>query len=354
MIFEPEKGRSMSTGIVAALSHRRRIGAAVGSASVVLLTLLLGACTSSGGSGTAGTVGAAGSTGSKLIILEMPFPCGLNQYASDLCNGADTAAKQLPAGFRLEVKTGTNYEDTQGFNNLIQTSLALKPAGLIVFPNGVAAQTPFLNQACAQGAKVIFVDSQANGVKCDVSFETVSAYREGQLDGQWLIAHPPSPNSKQVAVVEQQPGLFSSNDLRVSGFVQTVEAAGYKLVASVVSTNTVDQTRSLVTNLVTAHPGLAGIFSANPYLGDGTNLALAGKHSIVQLATGGLLVDMPAVQNGSVGANAADDPYDEGRVAVQYMADVLQGKHVPVSYLAPTKLIDKADVQQFITVGGMR
>jgi ribose transport system substrate-binding protein len=278
----------------------------------------------------------------------------LNQYAADLCNGAAAAAKQLPAGFRFAVKTGTNYEDTQGFNSLIQTSLQLKPAGLIVFPNGVAAQTPFLNQACGQGVKVIFVDSEAKGVTCDVSFSTVSAYREGQLDGRWLIAHPPSPNSEQVAVVEQQPGLFSSNDLRVSGFVQTVKAAGYKLVASVVSTNTVDQTRSLVTNLVTAHPNLAGIYSANPYLGDGTNLALAGNQSIVQLATGGLLVDMPAIESGSVGANAADDPYAEGRVAVQYMVDALQGKQVPVSYLAPTMVIDRANVKQFITGGGMR
>lgn len=328
------------------LSHGRRV--------LVIAALLAGAVLAAAAVASGATTNNQRAHATKLIIMELPFPCSLNQYAEDLCKGAADAAKKLPAGFKYEVKVGTNYEDTQGFNSLIQTSLQLSPAGLIVFPNGVAAQTPFLNKACAQGAKVIFVDSLAKGVKCQVSFETLSAYKEGALAGAWLVAHPPTSNSKEVAIVGQQPGLFSSNDLRVKGFVDTVAKAGYKKVAYVVGTNAINTTQSLVKNMLTAHPTLTAIYSANPFLGDATTLALKGNHTVLQFSTGGLRVDMPAVESGEVAGNSADDPYAEGRTAVKYMVAVLQGKKVPRQYLAPTKLITKANVKQYLAGPGMR
>jgi ABC-type sugar transport system substrate-binding protein len=294
---------------------------------------------------------ATAASSGKLFIMEFPFACGLNQYAQDLCQGATAEARDLPAGDKFEIKTGTNYEDTSAFNSIIQTSLQLHPSGLIIFPNGTAAQTPVLNQGCSQGVNVIFVDSSANGVKCEKSFVTVSAYEEGELDGEYLVAHPPSPNSKQVAVVEQQPGLFSSNDLRVKGFEQTVEKAGYKVVASVVGSNEVSQTRGLVATMYEAHPNLAGVFSANPYLGDGTELGLKGDKGVVQTMIGGLKADMPAIENGTVGANAADDPYAEGVYAVKYLLDLSEGKSVPKTHLVPTEVITKANVHQYLKAG---
>src|SRR3954451_17369062 len=114
-------------------------------ALVIAASLTLTAC-GGGGSRASTSIGSAGQAGSKLIIFALSFPCGLNEGTAGMCAGAKAAGKELPPGYQLRIKTGVNYADNQAFNNLIQTSLQLKPAGMIVFPAGPAAQTPVMNQ----------------------------------------------------------------------------------------------------------------------------------------------------------------------------------------------------------------
>jgi ribose transport system substrate-binding protein len=309
------------------------------------------------GANTAATAATGGNTaasgGTKLILLELPFPCGLNDYATQTCNGAEAAAKDLPAGYSFGIKTSLNYTDTTSFNAVIQTSLQLKPAGLIVFANGVAAQTPYLNRGCAQGVKVIWYDTPGTGVTCALSLIAPNHYQLGVQAGKYLIAHPPANGSKQVAIVSQQPGEFRSNDLRVSGFTKTVEAAGYTVVQTVVSTNDLDQTRTGVTNMLTAHPGIGAVFAANGPLGDGAAEALRGNHSVVLLTTDGNLTDIPMVENGTFAADVAQDPYNGGKTAVEYMLKVLQGQTVPTQYLEPYLVVSRANAKAYIAAGGM-
>src|SRR6185436_14107049 len=209
----------------------------------VAASLALAACGGSGG---------GGASEHKQIVLELSFPCGLNEYATNLCEGARDAARELPAGFGFDIKTGVNYSDNVAYNNLIQTSLQLRPAGLILFPAGPAAQTPIINRACDEGVKIIIIDSPATGVRCQSSFIGADHEQLGVESGRWLIEHPPA--GKEVGVVTQPPGEYASTDARVEGFTDTVEAAGYRVVATAVTDLSLDRTRTGVTNMVTAHP----------------------------------------------------------------------------------------------------
>ncbi len=317
--------------------------------------LALTACTSSGanpgGSGPAGS--GAGHGGSRLIMFELSFPCGLNSYATELCAGVQAEAKSLPAGFKVEIKTGINYADTSAYNSLIQTSEQLHPAGMILFVNGPAAQTPYINQACAAGTKIILIDSPATGVKpgCQSSFIGTNHYQLGVEDGKWLIAHPPS--SKQVGIVTQPPGEYASTDARVRGFTQTVTAAGYQVGATAITNLSLDTTRTEVTNMLTAHPNLGAIFSANGAMGEGTEQALKNNHRIVQLSLDGFLNDIPSVINGTISADAAQNPYAEGATAVHYMAEVLQGKKVPPLTYTPSEVVTKQNAKTYLAEGGL-
>ena len=334
--------------------QRRRVwfaGAVTTAAALTAVGCSTGS--TSDGATAAATAGTAAS-GSKLILLELPFPCGLNDYATQTCNGALAAAKTLPHGYTFAIKTSLNYTDAASFNAVIQTSLQLKPAGLIVFANGPAAQTPYLNRGCTQGVKVIWYDTPGQGVKCAVSLIAPNHYQLGVQAGKYLIAHPPANGSKEVAIVGQQPGEFHSNDLRVSGFTKTVEAAGYKIVQTVVSTNALDQTRTGVTNMLTAHPGVGAVFAANGPLGDGAAEALRGNHSVVLLTTDGNVTDIPMVENGTFAADVAQDPYNGGKTAVEYMLQVLRGRKVPSQYLEPYLVVSKGNAKSYISAGGMR
>jgi ABC-type sugar transport system substrate-binding protein len=323
-------------------------------AASAVLGLAVAACSSSanssGGPNHGGT-SAAGS-GSKLILVELSFPCGLNDYAKQLCAGATAEGTRLPAGFKVQIKTGINYADVTAYNSLIQTSMQLNPAGLVIFPNGPAAQTPVLNQACDKGIKVIIMDSPATGVKCQSSFVGADHHQLGVLDGKWLIAHPPA--SKEVGVVTLQPGQYQSNDARVKGFTETVEAAGYRVAATAVTDLSLDKTRTEVANMLTAHPNLGAVFSANSPMAQGTMQALKGQPGIVHLTVDGALTDIPSILNGSITADAAQDPYAQGVLAVRYMAQAIQGQTVPAQTYTPAQIVDKTSAEAYQAAGGLR
>jgi ribose transport system substrate-binding protein len=337
---------TMNVTAVARRGRRWALGAVAVASSVALL-----ACGGSGKSGTGGSASGAGKAGSKLIVLELSFPCGLNEYATKLCAGVRDAGKALPAGFKVQVKTGINYADNVAFNNLIQTSLQLKPGGLIIFPAGPAAQTPVINRACDQGVKIIIIDSPATGVKCQTSFVGADHHQLGVLDGEWLVAHPPA--SKDVAVVTQPPGEYASTDARVKGFTDTVQAAGFKVVGTAVTDLSLDKTRTQVTNLLTAHPSLGAIFSANSGMGQGTMQALKGNRRVLHLTVDGFVADVPNILKGSISADAAQDPYQMGKIAVQYLAKAIQGQRVPAKTYTSAKVVDRTNAAAFKAAGGL-
>ena len=330
-------------------SRRVGLGACLG--AVMAAALALAAC-SSGSSATATGQQGGSQAGSKLILFELSFPCGLNSGISQLCAGVTAEAKKLPPGFKVQIKTGVNYADNTAFNSLIQTSLQLSPAGLIIFPAGPAAQTPVMNQACAKGVKIVIMESPATGLKCQSSFVGTDNFKLGADDANWLIAHPSA--SKQVGVVTQPPGEYISTDDRVKGFTQTITAAGYRVVATAVTNLSADSTRTAVTNMVTAHPGLGAIFSANGPIGDGTAQALKNKPGILQLTLDGQPNDVQSIKAGTMSADAVSNAYVEGELTVQYLAAALQGQKVPASAFVPSEVIDKANSQQYLEAGGLR
>ena len=320
----------------------------------VATSLTLAACSSpSASTGSNASASRGASTGSaKLILFEMSFPCGLNSGVKQLCAGVAAEGKKLPAGFKVGIKTGINYADNSAFNSLIQTSLQLNPAGLIIFPAGPAAQTPVMNQACDKGIKIVIMESPATGLKCQSSFVGTDNFKLGQEDAKWLIAHPPS--SKQVGIVTQPPGEYVSTDDRVKGFTQTVTAAGYQVVATAITNLSLDTTRTEVTNMVTAHPHLGAIFSANGPMGDGTAQALKNNHRITQLTLDGLPNDIRSILTGRISADAVSNGYAEGALTVQYMAAALQGHKVTSTGHVPSELIDRQNAQAYLASGGLK
>jgi ABC-type sugar transport system substrate-binding protein len=284
-------------------------------------------------------------SGHKLILMEMSFPCGLNEGISKYCEGAKAA--KLPAGYELQIKTGVDIADNTAFNNLIQTSLELKPAGLIVFPAGPAAQTPTLNRACDQGVKIIILDSPAEGVKCQSALVGMDHTETGALVGRWLAEH--AQGSKEVGIVTQPPGQFTSTDNRVKGFKKAAEAGGLKVVATAVTDITLDKTRTQVTNMLTAHPDIGAIFSANGPMGQGTTQALKAAKAFGRIAHVTLDFDSTNVKQlkaGELSAVTNEHPFEIGRIAVETMVKVLEGESVPATVTTPQSVVDKTNVDQ--------
>jgi ribose transport system substrate-binding protein len=317
-----------------------RVGIAVLAAAAAVA---VAGCGSDGGDGQA-AAGSGGSGDTKQMILAMPFPCDLNEGTAAMCAGAEAARKDLPPGYTLQIKTGVDYADTQAFNNLLQTTLQLNPAGLIVFPNGPAAQTPVLNQACDRDVKVIIMDSPATGVKCQSALVGADHRALGALVGKWLVEQPPA--SKEVGIVTQPPGQFASTDNRVKGFKEAVEAGGFKVVATTVTDLSLDKTRTQVTNMLTAHPNIGAIFSANGPMGQGTAQALKNKPNVTQVTLDFDSTNVAPIENGTLKAVGDQDPFGQGRLSVENLVKVIQGNQIPEKVATTLSVVDKENVQK--------
>ena len=321
-------------------------------AMAIAASLFAAACGSDDDSSGRTSSDGSSSGGSKLVVMALPFPCNLNNFAKDLCDGARAGAEELSDGYELQIKTASNYNDQASFNNLIQTSLQLNPAGMLVFANGAAAQAPFLNQGCDRGLKVIWVDTAGEGVRCQVSFVTAANRKMGEEAGRYLIDHPPANGSREVIIVSQQPGLFNSNDERVAGFKETVEAAGFEVVQTVTTTNDLTQTRTAVTNALTAHPDAGAVFSANGPMGNGTEQALRKHPDVMQITMDGNATDIPSIIRGSVAANVAQSPYQDSKVAMELIVRAIEGEQVPRDVGTPIKVIDRGNAKAYLEDGG--
>jgi len=298
----------------------------------------------------AGLSPAAAPAQEPLIIALVGFPCGFNDFASDMCGGFAAGAKELGEQFTVEVRTGVDYADQTAFNNLIETSLQLRPSGIIVFPGGPAAQVAVLRRACEANVKVVIIDNPVEGLgACQSAYVAADHRGLGESLGNWLVANPPV--SKEVGIVTLPPGQYASNDARVTGFTETVEAAGYTVVATAVTDLTLDKTRTLATNMLAAHPGLGAVMSANGAMADGTAQAV-DKPEITQLALDGTDASLERMLRGERRADALQDPYGMGRLAVINMGRLLLGEPVPAEITTESRVLDATTVGVYLAESG--
>jgi ABC-type sugar transport system substrate-binding protein len=289
---------------------------------------------------------------SKLIVATLGFPCGLNDFAKALCQGFDAGKAELPKGFSFELKTGLDFADNTALNNIIETSQQLNAAGIIIFPGGSAAQVPVARRACKAGVKVIIIDNPVVGLgECQSGYIAADNHQLGVSLGKWLIGHPPA--SKEVGIVTLQPGQYASTDARVKGFVDTIEPAGFTVVATVSTDLTLDKTRTEVTNMLTAHPTLGVIMSANDQMGNATAQAVRSR-KIVQLTIDGSVDSVKRITTGGLNADATQHPYDEARLAVVNMAKVLNGETIPPLIYTKSIVVDASDAKAYVAGGGMQ
>jgi ribose transport system substrate-binding protein len=293
--------------------------------------------------------GAGAQQGQKQIIGTINFPCGLNGFTKDLCAGFDAAEAALPEGYTFDLKSGVEFTDTVALNNLIENSLQLNPAGLIVFPNGPVAQVQLLKQACEKGIKVIVLDNAVEGLgECQSSYIATDSYQLGVQLGEWLIAH--TPRNKKVGIVTFPRGQFASDDARVDGFTATVEPAGYEIIATVYTDNSMDKTRTLVTNMITANPDIGTIFSTSEPTNGGTNLAIRDP-AILQLTVDGLPDSAERIKAGEQRADALQNPFGVAELSLTNMVALLGGKKIPAEIIPESVVLDSTNVDAFVAGG---
>jgi ribose transport system substrate-binding protein len=304
----------------------RKLMAVVMTAAMAFTMVACGGTSTSGESSgdTSGETSTetSGTVGFSVSTLNNPF-------FITLTDGAEAKAKE--AGVELIVVDAGDDAAKQASD--IEDLLSKNISVLIVNPVDSDAVAPAVEDAIAQGVKVIAVDRGVNGVEidCSIASDNVSG---AKMATEYLVTLV--GEGAKVAELEGVPGASATID----------RGEGFHLVADeqldVVSKQTANFNRSegmtVMENMLQANADIQGVFAHNDEMALGALEAISGKEIVV---VGFDATDdaVAAIKEGKMAATVAQQPELMGATAVETAVKLLAGETVEASIPVEVTLV---------------
>jgi ribose transport system substrate-binding protein len=150
----------------------------------------------------------------------------------------------------------------------------------------------------------------------------------------------------EVLVITQPPGS-AAQDARTTGFEQELKKyPGIVYLGAQYQGDDPQKAAEIVTSTLSAHPKLAGIFATNDQgaIGALTGLRQAGALGKVQVvAYDAATAEVNALKNGGLQALIAQNPKQEGEVAMESAAKLIKGDKLAKTTLTQIVTIKSGD-----------
>ncbi|MBB5641876.1 sugar ABC transporter substrate-binding protein [Cryobacterium roopkundense] len=299
------------------------------------IALSLTACNR--GDGTASADGATAQSAALVIsTLNNPF------FVS-VAAGAKAQAAEL--GMTLDIQNANNVDQTA--LDMTTTALTKQPDVLIIDPIGSESGASMTRQANQSGAPVVAFDRQpASGdLASFIGYDAIAAGRAGAKSlGEAL--------GGTGTVVEIQ-GILGTNVAqdRSQGFTEGIaEFPGITVVA--VQSADFDRGKALdvMTDILQANPGIAGVYAANDEMALGVVAALdaqglAGTVKVV--GNDGIADALTAIAAGTMYSTNAESPFALGKSVVSIASKVASGETVEEKTVLTGRLVTEAGIADF-------
>jgi ribose transport system substrate-binding protein len=295
--------------------------------------LTLAAC--SAGTTAPGASSSAPAAGNKNVSLVL----GVNgsPFYEALACGAQAEAHKL--GLSVKVSAPAQFAaDAQ--IPVVDAVTAAHPAVAAVVPTDAQALIPPIQQLSGSGTRVITVDqtlADPKLVKSEVITDNLAGGRMA-ADELAKLLH----NKGKVLVITQPPGS-TAQDQRTQGFVEELKKyPGITYLGAQYQSDDPQKAAQIVTSTLSAHPDLAGVFSTNDQgaIGAINGLQQAKATGKVKLiAYDAATAEVNALKNGTISALIAQNPAQEGQVAMQVASALISKKPVKAQVLTQLVVI---------------
>jgi ribose transport system substrate-binding protein len=312
----------------------------------VVASALLAAC----GSGQVGTTntgasGPATPTNKNIVYI----PGDVEPFYTSIQCAATTEAQKF--GYTLSMKSGKTFAADQQ-TPVVQAVANTKPAGVLIAPTDTVAMADPIKQLTALGTKVVEVDTSLKDTTIAKAAVSSNNTQGGQLAADTLAKLVGSKKGS-VLVLNTVAGT-STTDEREAGFAQEIKKySNITMLPQQYTNNDAAQSTQIVSQTLSAHPDLVGIFATNLNTGQGAGTALQtagsrGKVSLVGFDASPQ--EVTQLQQGIFQALIAQDPAQIGIQGVDQLVNALQGK--PVTKTISTNLVsitgsDAAAIQKY-------
>ncbi|MDQ0468612.1 ABC transporter substrate-binding protein [Labrys wisconsinensis] len=258
-----------------------------------------------------------------------------------LACGAKARAKEL--GIALAVSAPDQFAaDSQV--PVVNAVTATAPAVAAIVPTDMQALIAPMKQLSDRGTKVITIDQTIG----DASFVQTQVLTDNEAGGK-LAADAMNTllgGKGKVLVITQPPGS-AAQDARTTGFEEELKKyPGIVYLGPQYQSDDPQKAAEIVTSTLSAHPDLAGLFSTNDQgaIGAITGLKQAGAAGKVKVvAYDAATAEVNAFKNGTIHALIAQNPKQEGEVAVEAAAKLMAGGSLDKTTLTEIVTIKAGD-----------
>ncbi|MDR2477337.1 MAG: sugar ABC transporter substrate-binding protein [Treponema sp.] len=307
--------------------------------TVIVACILVAVCTpvfAKGGSQS----GAGGKPKIAVILKTLSSP-----YWQIVLGGAREAAAKY--GYEL-VELGPPTEDgvTEQINMVEDVISKGEVVGIVFSPSQPPAAINVMNKAKAAKIPVAVIDTPMPETYTDfLTYIGSNNYQIGVLGGQEMLKAL-KPGAK-VTILEGAPGNPAMTE-RANGAEKVLKDAGMVIESRQPAYSDRERALSIIQNVI-QKGDIDGVFAANDDQAVGAYRALAQNNKkAVIVGVNGDQFAKEAVKNGEIHGTVAQDAAGMGFLGVESIYKTLQGQSVEKKIDAPTPVITKSNVDQYL------
>jgi ribose transport system substrate-binding protein len=266
---------------------------------------------------------------------------GLDQeYFKLVEKGAKQAFKDF--GVDGTFLAATTQTDTEKLINILEDLLNKEPDALVVMPSTEAA-IPVLERYKEKNIPVLFIDTDLNW-EGKTTYIGTDNYTAGQEAGKFLATK--LSKGDEIAILEGVLGTEVSEE-RVKGVKDFMKDRGIEVIASQAADFDRVKAVTAMENILTANPGIKGIFTANDEMAIGALKAVKSRNlDIPIIGIDGTSDALESISNGGLTASVAQQPYDMGYKGVENVLKALNGETVEKRIDSSIDVITKENAEE--------
>jgi len=262
----------------------------------------------------------ASAKGKKVILITMDST-DLHWVSVD--KGAKKAAKELGVDYKWMAPD--KKDDAQQIER-INNAIADGANAIVIAANGKDSVSGALEEAKAEGIKIVYVDSPAS-LEAEATFATDN-FKAGKLAAEEMIKNLKSKNieSGKIGVINFNSSANTAIQ-RDEGFREGMKNSKFEVLETQYSEGDASKSQDIADNFIT--DGVVGIFGANEGCTVGAGNAIKGsKSDVIGVGFDQSDAILSLVKDGSLKATMAQKPEDMGYQGIKAAVDALEGKEI--------------------------
>jgi ribose transport system substrate-binding protein len=230
--------------------------------------------------------------------------------------------------------------------NMVQNAIQNKYDAIVFSPCQPPAAVSVLNQAKQAGIPVVVIDTpMPEDFQNYVTYIGSNNYQIGVLGAQEMLKV--LTKGAKVLVLEGAPGNPSMT-FRADGAEKTLRDAGMEIISRQPAYSDRERAFSITQNVLQTSD-IDAVWGSNDDQAEGAFRAISqtGKTAVV-VGVDGNTSAKESVRDGGLYATVAQSADQMGYLGVQYALDAINGKSVEKQIDAPTPVVTKANVANFL------